>query len=162
MYETTTDYHGEGLINMQLVPTDDFKRHPGPGYIYLFQDELDKNRVKIGLTKNPKQRIKGLHRSNTPLPFSPAALWWVSHMEFTEKNIHELLRSHRIARNREFFHIVPHNDSLYEEIAIGYVTRDFNYLDECLSMLIGVIDEGLYYLCSCFDDFHYQRAWSPH
>lgn len=76
----------------------------GSGYIYMVSNGrlMDKNIVKIGFTKNLKQRIKAFN-TYSPDNWKIIMVWTVKNAHKTEQSIHKLFRINRV--NREFFRI---------------------------------------------------------
>lgn len=74
------------------------------GFIYLLVNPSLPNWVKIGLSKNPEERIKKLATAN-PTPFVIYHAWTTDNMRAAERICHKLLDSHRAASRREFFDI---------------------------------------------------------
>lgn len=140
-----------------LVPNDNYK-HPGPGYVYIMQSQSNPNEIKVGLSNDPKRRARELYRTNTPLPMLISAVWWVSHMEFAEKNIHTFLQDYRITNRREFFQVVPYNSPLYESVMLELAYGTYTSIESCLETLIEVIDDGLHYLTTVCSNFEYKSA----
>ncbi len=144
----------ENMGAPQKVP-DTFRRHPGPGYIYLMQSQSNPNEIKIGLSNDPPRRAKDLYRTNIPLPLLIRATWWVTHMEFTEKNIHTLFAENRIVNRREFFNVAHPLSSLYPQVFLEFAFDITISIESFLETTIAMIDDGLDYLTATFDDFQY-------
>lgn len=53
---------------------------PKAGYIYIFRNDRLYNEIKVGLSKNPFERVMGLHRTGTATPMNISAIWWVHDM----------------------------------------------------------------------------------
>lgn len=137
--------------------SDVFHEHRGPGYIYLMQSQSNPNEIKIGLSNDPERRTKDLYRTNIPRPLRIRTTWWVSHMEFAEKNIHNLFAKHRIVSRREFFDVALPSSSLYEQVLSEFAFGiDFS-IESFLETTIEMIDDGLYYLTTLFFDFKCAR-----
>lgn len=88
------------------------------GYIYILTNEAfhQKDFVKIGYSKNVKQRVKELSNTSVPYDFEIYAQYEIpesSEMEKSDKELHKLIcmlnPSLRINDKREFFTIEPEN-----------------------------------------------------
>lgn len=78
-----------------------------PGYIYIMEDPLNCNHIKVGHTNDPVNRLRQLHTTSRASPFYINYLWGVRDTIEAEKIAHDVLASHRISSDREFFYIVP-------------------------------------------------------
>ena len=82
-----------------------------PGYVYIFtNDSFRDDWVKIGKTKNIKERLKTLFNTSLPLEFKVYATLQTQKYEAVEKIIHkqiDRLTDLRINQNREFFNVHP-------------------------------------------------------
>ena len=82
------------------------------GYVYIFTNESFRDGwVKIGKTKNVKERLKQLDNTSCPLPFDVYATMRTSKYEDAEALVHEYI-SHfnnelRVRPNREYFKVSP-------------------------------------------------------
>ena len=82
------------------------------GYVYIFTNESFRDGwVKIGKTKNIKERLKQLDNTSCPLPFDVYATLRTSKYEDAEALVHEFI-SHfnnelRVRPNREYFKVSP-------------------------------------------------------
>ncbi|EGR0671660.1 GIY-YIG nuclease family protein [Vibrio vulnificus] len=109
-----------------------------PGYIYIMEDQLNCNVVKIGFTLDPVERLRQLYNTSTPLPFVISYLWGVDDMGQAELAAHSVMYQHRINPQREFFFIVPPNSDLPGE----------NCPETCSAYLFGLseaIENAFYY-----------------
>lgn len=81
------------------------------GYVYIFtNDSFRDDWVKIGKTKNIKERLKTLFNTSLPLEFKVYATLQTTKYEAVEKIIHkqiDRLTDLRINQNREFFNVHP-------------------------------------------------------
>lgn len=81
------------------------------GYVYIFtNDSFRDDWVKIGKTKNIKERLKNLFNTSLPLEFKVYATLQTAKYEAVEKIIHkqiDRLTDLRINQNREFFNVHP-------------------------------------------------------
>lgn len=81
------------------------------GYVYIFtNDSFRDDWVKIGKTKNIKERLKTLFNTSLPLEFKVYATLQTKKYEAVEKIIHkqiDRLTDLRINQNREFFNVHP-------------------------------------------------------
>lgn len=82
------------------------------GYVYIFTNKSFRDGwVKIGKTKNVKERLKQLDNTSCPLPFDVYATMKTSKYEDAEAFVHEFI-SHfnnelRVRPNREYFKVLP-------------------------------------------------------
>ena len=80
---------------------------PNIGNIYVLSNPAMPNLVKIGKTKNDSREraIQLSAHPGVPLPFSLEIQWMVSDFHYSESMIHNILRRHRLSKEREFFSI---------------------------------------------------------
>jgi len=78
-----------------------------PGYIYVMEDQLNCNIIKVGYSQDPIARLRQLYTTGTPLPYIITYLWAVEEMRDAENAAHAVLDEHRVNSGREFFYIVP-------------------------------------------------------
>lgn len=109
------------------------------GYVYIFRDQLNNNLIKVGFSIHPITRLKQLHTTGTPLPFSMAHAWWVGDMRLAEKIAHARLRDHRVNSRREFFFIAPPSDFSHFE------QTDYDITCVFLDTLIELIEDDFQY-----------------
>ena len=79
-------------------------------FVYLLTNRSMPGTVKIGCTARlPEQRATELYTTGVPTPFEVAAYWHADEKRLLkiESDIHALLASFRVQRNREFFKIAP-------------------------------------------------------
>lgn len=110
------------------------------GYVYILRDPINNNLIKIGFSINPFVRVKQLHNTSTPLPFSIYQIWWVRDMRLAEKVAHACLSGHRINERREFFEIAP------SEYFDKYESSDYDISSGYLNTLIEIIEDGFKYM----------------
>src|SRR5689334_5018707 len=76
------------------------------GYIYFLTNTCMPGLLKIGFTKGELDiRVKQLRSSGVPHAFVVVGAFLVSDTEDCEKEVHKLLESARIKRDREFFKV---------------------------------------------------------
>lgn len=101
----------EKRLRIQVEKVDLFgiKDKMEPEYVYVFKNESFRdNLIKIGRTKNsPSDRAKQLSSATgIPEEFDIVFVCEVCNSQIAEKEIHEILKSYRTKKNREFF-LVP-------------------------------------------------------
>jgi hypothetical protein len=86
--------------------------------------------IKIGHTKMPlNDRLSQLNSTGVPVPFEIGASFFVNNPQKCETEIHRLLNSYRISKEREFFEL-----SLYDAVnATIKVVQQFAFDSEELS-----------------------------
>jgi hypothetical protein len=75
--------------------------------VYIFTNEAMPGLVKIGRTKNLKQRLQQQDTTSIPLPFRCEFAARVTDADATEKLLHHAFGDRRVRDNREFFEIEP-------------------------------------------------------
>ena len=75
--------------------------------VYLLTNPSMPNIVKIGFTKNLKNRMRSLYSSSVPVPFECYFACTVKDMNFVEKQLHDGFDDFRVNPKREFFRIDP-------------------------------------------------------
>lgn len=75
--------------------------------IYVLTNPAFEGYVKIGKTKNLKQRLRSLDNTSIPLPFRCAYAARVTNVDAAEKLLHDAFGDRRVRDNREFFEIDP-------------------------------------------------------
>ncbi|MDD5206977.1 MAG: GIY-YIG nuclease family protein [Desulfobacterales bacterium] len=76
------------------------------GYLYFLTNQCMPGLLKIGFTKGELDvRVRQLRSSGVPAAFAIAAAFLVENPEECEKEIHKVLDSARITRDREFFKV---------------------------------------------------------
>jgi T5orf172 domain len=114
-----------------------------PGYIYIFQNKsFDSNLVKIGRTsRKPDVRVKELYRgaSGVPEPFHVTFACQVSDCILAEKEIHNILKTYRRNKSREFFFILVASAKALILDVCQNINKCLNHPTENLA----VIDEQL-------------------
>lgn len=74
------------------------------GFVYFLINPSMPGLVKIGWTsKNVEDRMKQLNGTGVPTPFQIMAQIYVSSPQLVERQIHNLLKNHRVDNQREFF-----------------------------------------------------------
>lgn len=81
----------------------------GAGYVYILQDPLHINKIKIGRSLDPTRRIEELHGTSSATRLQLRALWATPNAAFLEKSIHNMYGFNRISSDREFFFIGDRN-----------------------------------------------------
>ena len=101
----------------------------GTGIVYILSNEAMPNYLKIGKTagdsaQDVRERMKGLDRTNLPLPFYCEYAAVVGNYDKVEKALHTAFSSFRVPRNREFFKDLElvQAQAFLELIAINDVT----------------------------------------
>lgn len=75
--------------------------------IYVLTNPAFEGYVKIGKTKDLKQRLRSLDNTSMPLPFRCAYAARVTNVDAAEKLLHDAFGDRRVRDNREFFEIDP-------------------------------------------------------
>lgn len=76
------------------------------GYIHFVTNPAMPGLSKIGFTRGPlEERLKQLSTSGVPQPFELGAAFRVYGPSKCEREIHSLLKRHRVNRDREFFQV---------------------------------------------------------
>jgi len=89
------------------------------GVVYILKNEAMPGIVKIGKTRNLKQRLYDLNVTSVPLPFECYFAKRVSDMHFVEKRLFEAFSDKRVHPKREFFWALPERVKAALEIAPG-------------------------------------------
>ena len=63
--------------------------------------------MKVGKTRNLRQRVRALDNTSVPMPFSCEYAAKVDDMDEVEKLLHDAFGDRRVRDNREFFEIDP-------------------------------------------------------
>ena len=75
-------------------------------YIYILSNPSMPGLIKVGkTTTHPDQRMSELHSTGVPTPFVLEFSIEVNDCSVSERNAHNALENHRVAKNREFFKI---------------------------------------------------------
>ena len=82
--------------------TDDTQQE---GIVYVLTNESMPDLVKIGITRNMKQRLRDLYTTNVPLPFELHYAVRVNNANEVEQRIHAIFAPDRVTKRREFFEI---------------------------------------------------------
>lgn len=107
------------------------------GFVYVFRDRLDNNRIKVGYSTDPVARLRQLYTTATPAPLAPYCIWRVSNMRIAEHIAHVVLDDHRINKRREFFEIAPTpHFTQFEQ-------TDYDTTSVFLDALLELIEEGM-------------------
>lgn len=90
------------------------------GHVYIMVNAAMSGYLKIGMTtRTPEERAVELScTTGVPVPFTVAYSEEVADCSLAERLIHERLVSHRVCRDREFFHL-PLRDAIREVAAIA-------------------------------------------
>jgi hypothetical protein len=89
------------------------------GIVYILKNEAMPGIVKVGLTKDLKQRLLSLNDTNVPLPFECFYARRVDDMQFVEKRLFDAFADSRVSPRREFFRVLPERIKAALEIAPG-------------------------------------------
>ena len=74
------------------------------GFVYIAENESMEGILKIGMTeRHPNERMKELQTSGVPTPFKIVVAYFCHNCEELEQCLHHVLKSYRVASNREFF-----------------------------------------------------------
>ena len=98
------------------------------GIIYILTNEAMPGLIKIGKTKNIKERLQKLDTTGDPLPFKVHYAIEVEDYEQKEKFLHRGLSKFRVRTNREFFKFEP-EDAMALLQAIGGKEVSLEYRD---------------------------------
>ena len=98
------------------------------GIIYILTNEAMPGLIKIGKTKNIKERLQKLDTTGVPLPFKLHYAIEVEDYEQKEKFLHRGLSKFRVRTNREFFKFEP-EDAMALLQAIGGKEVSLEYRD---------------------------------
>ena len=71
--------------------------------VYILTNPAFPRFVKVGKTKNLRQRLKSLDNSSTPMSFRCEFAAKVDDMDVVEKLLHDAFGDRRVRENREFF-----------------------------------------------------------
>jgi hypothetical protein len=83
-----------------------FKAHISTGYLYILSNPSMPNLLKIGFTeRDVEERVEELNSTGVPVPFEIEAIFGSPNAYEDEQEIHNTLKQHRLANNREFFSI---------------------------------------------------------
>jgi hypothetical protein len=75
----------------------------GAGYVYILQDPLHINKIKIGRSLDPTRRIEELYGTSSAARLQLRALWATPNAAFLERSIQAMYGFNRISSHREFF-----------------------------------------------------------
>ena len=75
--------------------------------VYILTNPAFPRFVKVGETKNLRQRLKSLDNSSTPMSFRCEFAAKVDDMDVVEKLLHDAFGDRRVRENREFFEVDP-------------------------------------------------------
>lgn len=74
------------------------------GWVYVLSNRGMPGLLKVGRTaEHPRARAAQLHTTGVPTPFKLEYAVWVDCCDSVERTVHQVLRSHRMDRKREFF-----------------------------------------------------------
>lgn len=105
------------------------------GIIYIITNESMPGLIKIGRTKNIKQRLQSLDTTGIPTPFKLYYAIEIEDYQEKEALIHQAYAKDRIRENREFFRIEPENATALLK-ALGGKEVSEEYID------ISIDEEG--------------------
>ena len=79
------------------------------GIVYVLENKAMPGMVKIGHTTEQtiQQRLRNLDKTGVPLPFECIAAWEFEDAPGVEKTLHEVFKSKRVRKAREFFRVSP-------------------------------------------------------
>lgn len=109
----------------------------GAGYVYILQDPLHINKIKIGRSLDPTRRIEELHGTSSTARLQLRALWATPDAAFLEESIHNMYGFNRISSDREFFFIGDGNWFSHE------VLNDADSIDAFLWEMTSQINEAI-------------------
>lgn len=109
----------------------------GAGYVYILQDPLHINKIKIGRSLDPTRRIEELHGTSSAARLQLRALWVTSNAAFLERSIQCMYEFNRISPDREFFLIA---DPIW--FSVG-VLNDSDSVDAFLWQMTSDINEAI-------------------
>jgi hypothetical protein len=89
------------------------------GIVYILKNEAMPGIVKIGKTKDLKQRLRDLNVTSVPLPFECYFAKRVADMHFVEKRLFAAFSDKRVHPKRELFWALPERIKAALEIAPG-------------------------------------------
>lgn len=75
--------------------------------VYILTNQAFPDYVKIGRTRNLKNRLQQLDSTSVPLPFECYYAVEVKDSKKIEKLLHEAFSANRVRKNREFFEVLP-------------------------------------------------------
>ena len=87
------------------------------GYVYCVVNPSLPNVCKVGkTTRTVEERLHDLYSSGLIYPFRVVHQKYVEDCHETEKRLHTILRSRRIAKNREFFRYMEDDVKYYKDL----------------------------------------------
>ncbi|WP_406208662.1 GIY-YIG nuclease family protein [Streptomyces decoyicus] len=94
----------------------------GRGFVYVLSTRENPDMLKIGYTdRDPLTRAKEINSATgVVIPWGVCGAWMVAHACRVEADVHALLASYRVRRDREFFHM-PFSEAA--RIIDGYVVE---------------------------------------
>ena len=98
------------------------------GIIYILTNESMPGLIKIGSTKDIKERLKSLDKTGVPTPFKLYYAIEIENYKQKERQLHQGYAKDRVRPNREFFRIEPENATAMLK-ALGGKEIDNNYID---------------------------------
>ena len=75
--------------------------------IYILTNPAMEGYVKVGKTRNLRQRVRALDNTSVPMPFRCEYAAKVGDMDEADKLLHDAFGDRRVRDNREFFEIDP-------------------------------------------------------
>lgn len=98
------------------------------GIIYILTNESMPGLIKIGSTKDIKERLKSLDKTGVPTPFKLYYAIEIENYKQKERQLHQGYAKDRVRPNREFFRIEPENATAMLK-ALGGREIDNTYID---------------------------------
>jgi hypothetical protein len=109
---------------------------PNARYLYMMQNPINKNMIKIGITNDPHRRLKDLNSTGMPAPLVITHLWYVSDAYTAEQLVHSYFDWRRYSFNREYFEIYPgeHPADDYDyEFELDFIARGENGIEHVMN-----------------------------
>lgn len=113
------------------------------GIIYILTNDSMPGLIKIGSTKDIKERLKSLDRTGVPTPFKLYYAIEIENYKQKEKQLHQGYAKDRVRPNREFFRIEPENATAMLK-ALGGREVDNTYIDISIDESGSVISTDFY------------------
>lgn len=113
------------------------------GIIYILTNDSMPGLIKIGSTKDIKERLKSLDKTGVPTPFKLYYAIEIENYKQKERQLHQGYAKDRVRVNREFFRIEPENATAMLK-ALGGREIDNTYIDISIDETGNMISTDLY------------------
>lgn len=114
---TSDDATSATSISSSTVTASKPRKKNTKGYVYCVVNPSLPNVCKVGkTTRTVEERLQDLYSSGLIYPFRVVYKKYVEDCHETEKRLHLILRSRRIAKNREFFRYTENDVKYYKDL----------------------------------------------